>query len=119
MGRYPTTIKIGKFDKCAGLFAGGGSFDIPENYPLGINVQVTPAVSVAADYGRVHYIGEPAIGNPMSNLMAGNSMGSANGPSFGGSDVNVLKLGVQWQATSTLLLLAGYNQSINPVKAKT
>jgi long-chain fatty acid transport protein len=115
---YSPKIKMGKFDKYAGLFAGGGSFDIPENYALGINVQVTPAVSVAADYGRVNYSGVPAIGNPMSNLMAGNSMGSANGPGFGWSDVNVLKLGVQWQATSTMLLRAGYNQSTNPVKAE-
>jgi long-chain fatty acid transport protein len=115
---YSPKIKMGKFDKYAGLFAGGGSFDIPENYALGINVQVTPAVSVAADYSRVNYSGVPAIGNPMSNLMAGNPMGSANGPGFGWSDVNVLKLGVQWQATSTMLLRAGYNQSTNPVKAE-
>ena len=115
---YSPKIKMGKFDKYSGLFAGEGSFDIPENFALGINVQVTPAVSVAADYSRINYSGVPAIGNPMSNLMAGNQMGSANGPGFGWSDVNVLKLGVQWQATSTMVLRAGYNQSTNPVKAE-
>lgn len=115
---YSPKIKMGKFDKYSGLFAGEGSFDIPENFALGINVQVTPAVSVAADYSRINYSGVSAIGNPMSNLMAGNLMGSANGPGFGWSDVNVLKLGVQWQATSTMVLRAGYNQSTNPVKAE-
>ena len=115
---YSPKIKMSKFDKYAGLFAGEGSFDIPENYALGINVQVTPAVSVAADYSRINYSGVPSIGNPMSNLMLGNPMGSANGPGFGWSDVNVLKLGVQWQATSTMVLRAGYNQSTNPVKAE-
>lgn len=115
---YSPKIKMGKFDKYAGLFAGEGSFDIPENYALGINVQVTPAVSVAADYSRINYSGVPAIGNPMSNLAGGNPMGSANGPGFGWSDVNVFKLGVQWQATSTTVLRAGYNQSTNPVKAE-
>lgn len=115
---YSPKIKMGKFDKYAGLFAGGGSFDIPENYALGINVQVTPAVSVAADYSRINYSGVPSIGNPMSNLAAGNPMGSANGPGFGWSDVNVFKLGVQWQATSTMVLRAGYNQSSNPVKSE-
>jgi long-chain fatty acid transport protein len=115
---YSPKIKMGKFDKYAGLFAGEGSFDIPENYALGINVQVTPAVSVAADYSRINYSGVPAIGNPMSNLAGGNPMGSANGPGFGWSDVNVFKLGVQWQVTSTTVLRAGYNQSTNPVKAE-
>jgi long-chain fatty acid transport protein len=115
---YSPKIKMSKFDKYAGLFAVEGSFDIPENYALGINVQVTPAVSVAADYSRINYSGVPSIGNPMSNLMLGNPMGSANGPGFGWSDVNVLKLGVQWQATSTMVLRAGYNQSTNPVKAE-
>jgi long-chain fatty acid transport protein len=113
---YSPKIKMGKFDEYAGLFAGAGSFDIPENYALGINVQVTPAVSVAADYSRINYSGVTSIGNPMSNLMAVNPMGSANGPGFGWSDVSVIKLGVQWQATPTMVLRAGYNQSTNPVK---
>lgn len=115
---YSPKIKMSKFDKYAGLFAGQGSFDIPENYALGIQAQVTPAVSVAADYSRIYYSGVAAIGNPMSHLMSGNLMGSANGPGFGWSDVNVLKLGVQWQATSTMVLRAGYNQSTNPVKSE-
>jgi long-chain fatty acid transport protein len=115
---YSPKIKMGKFDLYAGLFAGEGSFDIPENFALGIQAQVTPAVSVAADYSRVNYSGVTSIGNPMSNLMRGNPMGSANGPGFGWSDVNVLKLGVQWQASSTMVLRAGYNQTTNPVKAE-
>lgn len=114
---YSPKIKMSKFDEYAGLFAGAGSFDIPENYALGLNVQVTPAVSVAADYSRINYSGVTAIGNAMSNLMAGYPMGSFSGPGFGWSDVNVLKLGVQWQATPTTVLRAGYNQSTNPVKA--
>jgi len=115
---YSPKIKMGKFDDYAGLFAGAGSFDIPENYALGINLQVTPTVSVAADYSRINYSGVPAIGNPMSNLSPTSPMGSANGPGFGWSDVNVVKLGVQWQATSTMVLRAGYNHSTNPVKAE-
>jgi long-chain fatty acid transport protein len=113
---YSPKIKMSEFDEYAGLFAGAGSFDIPENYALGVNVQVTPGVSVAADYSRINYSGVLSIGNPMSNLMAGNPMGSPNGPGFGWSDVSVIKLGVQWQATPTMVLRAGYNQSTNPVK---
>ena len=115
---YSPKTKMSKFDEYAGLFAGAGSFDIPENYALGVNIQVTPAVSVAADYSRIKYSGVTSIGNPMSNLMAGNPMGSPNGPGFGWSDVSVIKLGVQWQATPTMVLRAGYNQTTNPVKSE-
>lgn len=115
---YSPKIKMGKFDDYAGLFAGAGSFDIPENYALGINVQITPTVSVAADYSRINYSGVRAIGNPMSNLSPVSPMGSPNGPGFGWSDINVVKLGVQWQATPSMVLRAGYNHSTNPVKAE-
>jgi long-chain fatty acid transport protein len=116
---YSPKIKMGKFDDYAGLFVNAGSFDIPENYAVGVNVKVTPAVSVALDYSRINYSGVPAIGNPMSNLTPSTpNMGASNGPGFGWSDVNVLKLGVQWQATPTMVLRAGYNQSTNPVKAE-
>jgi len=115
---YSPKIKMGKFDDYAGLFVNAGSFDIPENYAFGVNVKVTPVVSVALDYSRINYSDVPAIGNPMSNLGLGNLMGSLNGPGFGWSDVDVVKLGVQWQATPTMVLRAGYNQSTNPVKAE-
>jgi len=115
---YSPKIRMDKFDKYAGLFAGAGSFDIPENYALGVNVKVSSTVSVAADYSRINYSGVPSIGNPMSNLSPTSPMGSQNGPGFGWSDVNVFKLGVQWQATPTMVLRAGYNQSTNPVKAE-
>ncbi|WP_396436020.1 OmpP1/FadL family transporter [Limnohabitans sp.] len=113
---YSPKIKMSKFDRYAGLFADAGSFDIPENYALGLNVQVTPAVSVAADYSRINYSGVTSIGNPMSNLTPSTPMGSANGPGFGWSNVDVFKLGVQWQASATMVLRAGFNQSTNPVK---
>ena len=113
---YSPKIRMGKFEKYSGLFADAGMFDIPENYAVGINLQVSPTVSVAADYSRINYSGVPSIGNPMSNLMAGHPMGSASGPGFGWSDVNVVKLGVQWQATPTMVLRAGFNHSSNPVK---
>ena len=113
---YSPKIKMGKFEDYAGLFAGSGSFDIPENYALGVNLQLTPAISLAADYSRIKYSGVPAIGNPMSNLMSGNAMGTANGPGFGWSDASVVKVGVQWQMNASTVLRVGYNHSTNPVK---
>lgn len=112
---YSPSIKMGKFGEYAGLFAGGGGFDIPENYALGVSVQATPAIMVALDYQRINYSKVSSIGNPSANQAP---LGSANGPGFGWSDINVWKLGAQWQATPQLALRTGVNISQNPVQSR-
>ena len=113
---YSPKTKMGKFDKYAGLFAEAGGFDIPENYSLGFTYQATSQTMVAFDYQRISYSKVASIGNAsLSNM--GNGLGAPNGPGFGWSDVNVLKLGVQWQASPQLQLRAGYNHSTNPIKS--
>ena len=121
---YSPKIKMKKFDKYAGLFAGGGSFDIPENYAVGVAFQATPSVSVAMDYQRINYGGVAAIGNPSTNIggcMMGDPascLGGASGPGFGWSNVDVFKIGAQWQATPKLTLRAGFNKSKNPIQSR-
>lgn len=112
---YSPKIKMGKFDKYSGLFADKGSFDIPENYTLGVGFQATPSVSVALDYQRINYSGVTSIANPSTNRVP---LGFAGGPGFGWSDINVFKLGVQWQAAPALTLRAGFNKSDNPIQAR-
>jgi len=112
---YSPKTKMSRFKDYAGLFAGQGSFDIPENLGLGVNFAVTPAVSVALDYQKINYGKVPSIGNPSSNQAP---LGSDGGPGFGWSNVNVVKLGVQWQYSPQLTLRAGYNHSSNPVSAR-
>jgi long-chain fatty acid transport protein len=112
---YSPKIKMSKFDDYAGLFAGAGGFDIPENISLGASFQVTPAVILALDYVRINYSGVPSIGNPSTNMAP---LGSANGPGFGWTDVNAWKLGAQWQASSQLTLRGGLNFGDNPVQSR-
>ena len=112
---YSPKIGMSKFDDYAGLFAGAGGFDIPENYTLGASFLVTPAVTVAVDYSRINYSGVPSIANPSTNAAA---LGSANGPGFGWADINVWKLGVQWQASSQWTLRAGLNFGDNPIQSR-
>jgi long-chain fatty acid transport protein len=107
---YSPKVSMSRFDKYSGLFANAGKFDIPENYGLGVAFQVTPAVQVAADYNRINYSKVPAIGNP-----AGFNMGAANGGGFGWGDVEVFKLGVQWQMNAKTTLRFGFNRGKNPV----
>jgi len=111
---YSPKINMSKFDDYAGLFAGGGDFDIPENYAVGVAWQVSPKVQVALDYQTINYSKVPSIGNSsLSNLM--NGLGTPNGAGFGWQDINVLKLGVQWQMNSQWTLRAGYNSGDNPI----
>lgn len=112
---YSPKIAMSKFSKYAGLFADGGGFDIPENYTIGLNIKASPTINVALDYETIKYSGVPSIANPSNS--AGN-LGAANGKGFGWSDVNVWKLGVQWQASSSLILRAGVNIGDNPIQGR-
>jgi long-chain fatty acid transport protein len=113
---YSPKINMSEFDEYAGLFAGGGGFDIPENYTLGMSFQATPTVTVALDYSRINYSGIPSIANPSIPVVA--LLGSANGPGFGWQDIDVWKLGVQWQASSQWTLRAGLNVGDNPIQSR-
>jgi long-chain fatty acid transport protein len=113
---YSPKTNMSKFDKYAGLFAEQGKFDIPANYAMGVAVDVSPSVKVAADYQKIQYSGVKAIANAsLASMFAGNPLGAANGPGFGWTDVNVFKFGVEWKYSETLKLRAGYNRTTNPV----
>ena len=112
---YSPKVKMSKFDKYSGLFAGSGSFDIPENYTLGIGFKATPSVSLALDYQRINYAGVTSIGNPSTNQAP---LGSAGGPGFGWANINVFKIGVEWKAMPALTLRAGLNVADNPIQSR-
>lgn len=108
---YSPKVNMSRFKDYAGLFANQGDFDIPANATFGVAVKATPSVTVAADYQRIDYGNVPAIGNP------GNTgpLGGTPGGGFGWRNIDVFKLGVQWQMSPTVTLRAGYNHSDNPV----
>ena len=113
---YSPKIGMSKFSKYSGLFAEQGNFDIPANYTLGVSFQATPDVTLAVDYQRIGYSGVKSISNSSAQGTA--PLGAANGPGFGWSDINVVKLGVQWQATPQLALRAGFNSGGNPIQSR-
>ncbi|MEW5942385.1 MAG: porin [Pseudomonadota bacterium] len=126
---YSSKIDMSKFDKYKGLFAGGGDFDIPENYNLGIAFKASPAVTVALDYQRINYGGVAAIANssrqpgctgapPVGPGSGSACLGGSNGIGFGWKDVDVWKLGVEYQYNDKLILRAGYNHTDNPIDAR-
>ena len=123
---YASKIYMSKFGRYRGLFAQGGSFDVPANYALGIAVKVTPATTIAFDVERILYsgvasvhntgpgtgfgtTGVPALSNPSTRLGLDNGMG------FGWTDQTVYKLGVNYKYNQAWTLRAGYNYGASPI----
>ncbi len=112
---YSPKISMSKFDKYKGLFADSGNFDIPENYAVGLSFQATPAVLVAFDYSTIKYSGVPSVGNASNSAGA---LGTADGKGFGWADIDIYKLGVEWQQSGNLTLRAGVNVGDNPIQSR-
>jgi long-chain fatty acid transport protein len=106
-----TQIKMSKLEKYAGLFEGGGSFDIPGQITAGLAAKVSPDVTVMMDYERIFYSGVPAVSNGFTEY----PLGAPGGTGFGWDDVDVLKLGVVWKQDDQMTWRAGYAYSTNPI----
>lgn len=113
---YQTKTYMTEFDKYKGLFAEQGDFDVPEQYGLGIAVKTTPKLTIAADVQRINYSDVDSVGNSISNMFAGNLLGSNNGAGFAWRDVTAYKLGASYAWDETLTLRAGYNHSSQPIR---
>jgi len=109
---YAPKMKMGKFDKYKGLFAGDGGFDIPSHYSIGVAFMPSPAWTLALDVGRIKYSDVASVSNPSSNQAP---LGAANGPGFGWKNVDVVKIGVAWRMSDAWTLRAGYNKGDNPI----
>jgi len=105
----------GKFDKYKGLFADGGSFDIPANYGLGLSYQPARNWTIAADYQIIQYSAVKSIANTLIQLASGNLLGSLDGAGFGWEDVTVYKLGLIHEWSPALTLRAGYSHATQAV----
>lgn len=113
---YSPKTNMSTFDKYKGLFAGGGDFDLPSNWTIGLSAQASPNVLIALDYSGINYTDVKSVGNPSANFFT-SQLGSENGPGFGWKDINVVKLGVQWQFNDKTTLRVGYNKGDNPIRA--
>ncbi|QDD90825.1 OmpP1/FadL family transporter [Pseudomonas oryzihabitans] len=114
---WSSKIEARKFDRYAGLFADGGSFDIPENYGIGLSYRATPRLTLGADVQEIKYGSVRSIANTFSlqSVFAGNALGSAQGPGFGWRDVTVYKFAASYALTPALTLRAGYSHADQPV----
>lgn len=107
-----TPMWMTRFKDYAGLFEGGGSFDIPASITVGAAWDVRPDVTLMADYQHIFYSGTDAISNPMNT---GRQFGADGGPGFGWDDVDVFKVGAEWRQNDKFTWRAGYAFATNPV----
>ncbi|WP_018138331.1 MULTISPECIES: OmpP1/FadL family transporter [unclassified Thioalkalivibrio] len=120
---YRSKIRAGDFDRYAGLFVNGGEFDVPSTYGLGFSLDVTPNVTLSADYQKIRYSEIDAIANPSANIggaMMGDPdsrFGASNGPGFGWDDVNIFKFGAQIDGGNGWTWRVGYNRGENPISS--
>ena len=114
-----TPIWSTKFTRYSGLFADGGSFDIPGNVSAGLAWDAMPGLTLMADYRHIFYASVPAIANTSIYLgYPTNLLGSSTGPGFGWKDVDVVSLAAAWKATKDLTLRVGYSHNTNPVRTE-
>lgn len=103
---YVSKTHMGKLDKYGTLLAGGGEFDIPERYGVGVAIKPTSRLTIAADVMRVNWSEIRSIGN---SLLSPGAFGADNGPGFGWQDQDVYRIGVNYAVSDTLELRAGYS----------
>lgn len=113
---WSSRIDAGKFDKYKGLFADAGSFDIPENFGLGLAYAVSPGLTLAVEAEEIKYGDIESIAHPLANIAPGN-LGSSRGAGFGWKDVTVTRIGAVYEYSKTLTLRAGYSHSDQPFPA--
>jgi long-chain fatty acid transport protein len=112
-----TPMYMTAFRKFSGLFAEGGKFDIPATIVAGLAYDLTPDLTVMADWRHIFYSGVPALHNSSVPLRL-NSLGSLNGPGFDWQDTDSAALGVEWRTNPALALRLGYHYATSPVPSR-
>ncbi|NOR70443.1 MAG: hypothetical protein GQ532_12250 [Methylomarinum sp.] len=118
-------IYMTEFNKYSELFAEQGGFDIPANFTTGIALHPVSNLLVAFDYQRIFYGSVNSVGNkgptptPQGpGFPAGHSyLGDKSGIGFGWNDINVYRLGLQYQYNPAWTFSAGYSWNDQPFKS--
>ena len=119
---YASKTYMTKLEEYSGLFADGGSFDIPANAALGIAFEPTEKLTIAADVQRIFYGDVDSIANAGPTMAeiggavsADRRLGASNGIGFGWEDTWNFKLGLMYDLTNDWTLRAGYNHGESPI----
>lgn len=121
---YRTKIDMERWEDYADLFAESGSFDIPSTLWAGVAIEVSENMTLVADYQRIWYGDSDAISNGVQNLfdcpaLGGQDpescLGGDRGAGFGWDDMDIFKVGLQWQASPHVIGRIGYSHASQPI----
>ena len=123
---YRSKIYMDEFDDYSDLFAEDGDFDIPPTLFVGFAVHPTNSITVLFEFQRIWYEDVDAVSNDVQNLFAcptagaggtdlESCLGGDNGGGFGWRDIDVFKIGLQWQRTKQDIFRYGYSHSDQPI----
>ena len=121
---YRSIMYMSEFDDYADFFAEDGDFDIPSTLWVGFAVDLTKTITFVADYQKIWYEDVEAVSNDIQNLFAcptaggtdiESCLGGDNGGGFGWKDIDVIKVGLQWQTHPDVTMRFGYSHSDQPI----
>jgi len=104
---YQSRMWMSKFDKYSGLFAEQGDFDIPSFINEGIAIKPHRDWAVMIEHQRIFYEDIAALSNSHVRGSSALNLGSNDGGGFGWNNMDIYRIGVQWQADPALVLRTG------------
>jgi len=112
---YQSKIFNTRFESYNGLLADEGRLDSPAIIDAGFAYKVMPELTLAFDYQRIFYSDVRAIGNSSALVFppggsAQPMLGTDAGLGFGWQDMEIFKLGLQWQYNAQWAIRAGFSQ---------
>ncbi len=125
---YRSKMYMDEFDDYADLFAEDGDFDIPSTLWTGFAVDLTEKLTLVADYQKIWYDDSEAVSNDIQNLFAcptaglggtdvESCLGGDNGAGFGWDNIDIIKVGMQWETHPDVTMRIGYSHSDNPISS--
>jgi len=123
---YTSKMTMSDFSDYSDLFAGGGGFDMPSTWTIGVAFKPVEAVTLMFDVQDISYSDVDAVSNPIQNLFncpifnqaSGsfeNCLGGNRGPGFGWDDMTVYKFGASWKYDDEWTLRAGFSITDQPI----
>jgi long-chain fatty acid transport protein len=113
---YATRTYMQEFDKYKGLFA-EGTFDVPENFNVGMAVRPTENWLLSLDVQRINFASVNALGNGVLNSLTdpvGRPLGSRDGSGFNWRDATTYRTAIAYTWSPRLTLRAGFGYGKRP-----
>jgi long-chain fatty acid transport protein len=112
---YKSRVYMTPFSDYSGLFAGKGSFDIPESVNGGLAWDINKSITSSFDVEYIRYSSVSSVGNPLLPNLQTAQLGSSNGAGFGWKDMTVFKFGTQWKQNERWTWRGGFSYGAQPI----